>query len=126
MTIGTASAQAGEQAVVPVRITCAEPLAGIWLQIRHSPRLQFKAAGAKVKSRAFRVNTELQHHFRAVLMFSTDLETESAIPGQGVVMLDPQTLVLEATYKLPADATPGQRFVVQGGFSGVQGAGTGG
>jgi hypothetical protein len=125
LTIGSASAQSGKEARVEVRVTCPEPLAGIWFNIRHSPRLAFVSASAKVKSRAFRVN-KLEDHFRAVLMFSSDLETESAIPGEGVVQLDPETLVLEATYRLPANATPGQRFAVQAGFSGVQGAGTGG
>ena len=38
LTIGRAKAQAGAQASVGLHLTCPEPVAGIWLNIRHSPR----------------------------------------------------------------------------------------
>lgn len=122
--IGTASAQKGKEAALEVRIDCQEPIAGVWVNLRHSPRLTFKNVTSKVKSRAFRVSAK-GDHFQAVLMFTTDLETGSAVPPEvdadrtGVVQLAPDLLILEATYVVPADATPGQRFVVQGGRAGT-------
>lgn len=125
VAIGSAGAQPGKEAVVAVRVTCPEPLAGIWLNLRHSPKLEFLSAKSKVKSKAFRVEKG-ENHFRALVMFSTDLETGSAAPGTGTVQLDPETLVLECTYRVQADAAAGQRYVVQAGRSGASGAGTSG
>jgi len=128
VTIGTASAQAGKEAVVEVRLTCPEGIAGTWINLRHSPRLEFLSAKSRVKSRAFRVDPG-PNHFQALLMFTTDMETGSAVPPEidsertGVVILAPNIVILEASYRLPADATPGQRFVVQAGHSGIRGEG---
>lgn len=118
LAIGTASAKKGAEATVELRLTCPEPIAGVWLNIRHSPKLTFLHAKSKVAAKSFRADKG-ENHFRSVLMFSTDMETESAAPGKGLVQLDPETLILEATYRLPADATPGQNYVVQAGFSGA-------
>lgn len=118
LTIGSASAQKGKEATVALRLTAPFPVAGAWLNIRSSPRLAFLSATSKVKSRAFRVEKG-EDHFRALIMFSSNLETGSAGPGEGLVQLDPETLILEATYRAPADGTPGQKFVIQQGFSGA-------
>lgn len=118
VTIGTASAKAGQQAAVDVFLSCPEPIAGIWLNIRCSPRLTFLNARSLVKARGFRVEPG-SNEFRAVLMFSTDLETGSAAPEGGLVQIDPETPILRANFTAPADGTPGQQFVVQAGLSGT-------
>jgi len=129
LAIGTANAKKGAEATVELRLVCPEAIAGIWINLRHSPRLEFLSAKSRVKSRAFRVDPG-ENHFQALLMFSTDLESGSAVPPEvdsertGVVILAPNIVILEAAYRLPADATPGQRFVVQAGSAGFDIPGT--
>jgi len=117
VTIGTASAQAGKEAALEVRLTCPEGIAGVWLNLTHSPRLEFLSATSKVKSKAFRVEKG-PDHFRALIMFSTDLATESAPPGGGLVQFEPGALLLVANYRVKPDAPLGH-LPVAGGRSGA-------
>jgi len=117
VTIGTASAQKGGEAALEVRVTSAAPIAGVWLNLQHSPRLEFLSATSKVKSKAFRVE-KAPDHFRALVMFSTDLATESAFPDGGLVQFAPGTLLLVANYRVKPDAPLGH-LPVAGGRSGA-------
>jgi len=117
VTIGTASAQKGKEAALEVRLTCPEGIAGVWLNLRHSPRLEFLSATSKVKSKAFRVEKG-PDHFRALIMFSTDLQAESAPPGGGLVQFEPGALLLVANYRVKPDAPLGH-LPVSGGRSGA-------
>ncbi len=126
VSIGAVSVQKGKDAVVEVRLTCPEGIAGYWLNIRHSPRLEFLSADAppelSVRFQKHETNKHNQllpqHHSRHLVSFTTDVETGSYPPGQGLVILPPDTVILRLTYRVAITLEPG-RYPLDGGHSGA-------
>jgi len=119
VTIGTTRVQRGKDAVIQVSLTCPEPIAGVWLNLRHSPRLEYLHAESPLGSLVRYAKSDgAPDHSRHLLSFTTDVESGSAVPGQGLMQFAPETVILEVTYRCVITLEPG-RYPVDGGRSGA-------